>query len=442
MASSSLARSDADLTHARASNKRLMAWRVAEMPRTEALRIQLADVRSGREAAARQAQAAVSERLKMAASQKQVAMPTASGSPRLHGASKVQPGQSPRNSPRAGGGSSNGHQRSSADHYPGGFLTHTSGDALDDHQYSEDGGEEARLHEGDEGRHRRALAAAALHGAWESQRAELKAQVEALRGQLEEERASKDALFERVMVAAGDSGDVAASSAKHHVKNSLPKTTSSGESKGGSAGGAAMQLEVLSRRHGDLRRSSERVAEERDALRRALTAVRMAAPELAEALGITSEGVIGGGGKSANDEDIISTAASRLGTTAGAGVVSFSPVATPARSHKPTEGSQHVYSEGGSGAAYRLAGVPSGLEAVVGSRLGGPAPATATSPAVAAATGSPAGGRPASARPRPPSVIPTVPSDFGAPPKGSPGSQQQPLHLEIVNAVRHSREEP
>ncbi len=295
--SSSLVKSDADLAHARASNKRLMAWKVAEMPRAEALRIQLADARSGREAVARQAQLAAGERLRLLQRQNKVPalMLLTSG---------ASSGGGGANSP---GSAASPHRASQARNRLQ-TLAGEGGVEAEPRLLDPPAADVAAADASDGVLHGGAAETiATLQRAWDAQRSELKAQVEELRRQVRAERDAKNQLFERIMIpggptslaaaewaaGAGGSPSGTARGGNNPARTSSPTGAFSGRpnsasNNAGSAGSAAMQLEILTRRHAELRRSSEQAVEQRDALRRALVAVRVAAPELAAALDLSS----------------------------------------------------------------------------------------------------------------------------------------------------------
>lgn len=206
-----------------------MAWRVSELPRLEALQIQLEDARSGRESAARLAKNAVPNRLAIVLAQGKVASPPPSSTVNERIGGKIT------------------SKLTSLNVKPN----------LD-----------------------------ALQQAWEAQRSELEQQLEELRTQLDDERIAKEILQEVIV-----GGSKTSLSSKHEATIAESNTSSSidDNAKHPNIGESdpIMQLEVMRRQYADLRHTSHKVIEERDSLRRALIAVRMVAPELTKALGVS-----------------------------------------------------------------------------------------------------------------------------------------------------------
>ncbi|GAX75359.1 hypothetical protein CEUSTIGMA_g2803.t1 [Chlamydomonas eustigma] len=314
VANASLAKSTTDLVHARASNKKLMAWRVSELPRTEALRIQLAEARSSREAASKAGYAVASERFRMLERHQKLTLTLVTSKVGNSG------GSSPRQSRRT---DSPGSKKAAAPGRDEELPVHNARrDGLGSNQDLDQQSSgmlllehcELPIEEGlnDGGGSQRmptAFKIMAMQQAWDVQRGELRSQVEELRKELQEERSAKNELFERFMTGtagtARGSAAAAAATAGWQSDQGLeglpqasaerldPQALSTPEihgmvnsrSEGGTA--LAMQLDILGRRHAQLCRDTELVVEERDALRRVLVAVRLAAPELAAALGIS-----------------------------------------------------------------------------------------------------------------------------------------------------------
>ena len=369
LASSSLSKSDADLAHARASNKRLMAWRVSELPRTEALRVQLAEAHRGGGRDRRGGNGTDAGRQRPSPRGGSVYSPRGAAGLSLTAAAAAAAagGRRPLQDDAALGGE-------------GGYA------GVEEEDGSEDGTVPVLEHNGGAGGGAAGAAAAVVRQTQELQRSELRAQVESLRRQLAEERAAKDELFERYVAGSGGGGGgsggsraaatacepastvviaggagaagaralTAAAAAGMSSSSVFVESPSRKAASAASSSAAAMQLEVLGRRHAELKRSSEQVAEERDALRRALTAVRMAVPELAAALGITA--AVAAGGSSSDGAGFAATPHSR----ASGGAKSQG---------QPQHHHPHQSASSAALAAAAAAKVPAGLEVVLGSRL-------------------------------------------------------------------------
>lgn len=319
VASAALAKTEADLSHARASNKRLMAWKVSELPRAEALKLQLDELRTGRASTAEQQRRAAEQRMRLVtASAAPPPLPSYSlrsgpggggggADPVARtkgGAAAADGGGSGRSSPHSGRASGRGVEGGTA-------ATAAAAGGAGGHVNSQDLGEEGggsaqgvvALGDG-------SATAAVLQRAWEAQREELRVQVASLKRQLQEERHARSELFERFVVGRQGAGGLP-SHAPTHGSNADAFGSGSGAGAGSEPGrrpgdghaGAVegggyvpaspkqqlqQQLAALSRRNAELAASAAAAAEERDALRRTLGALRMAAPELVQAIAGTA----------------------------------------------------------------------------------------------------------------------------------------------------------
>ncbi|KAG1663405.1 hypothetical protein FOA52_011683, partial [Chlamydomonas sp. UWO 241] len=345
-----LVKADADLAHARASNKKLMAWKVLELPRTEALKLQLDAARSSREAAEEGAQHAANARRQAALERGATAGPPSIPAYTLRslgdaggsGGSSSGPGSpsgrahsNARHAAAAGGGPGGGARGPALNARPRGATSDTLPGAGPPPQLagegSEWGGHVPLLPGGGEpgsalgtpskqrggpgggggggggggvrgggggGSETTRLAVAC---ALDAQQEELRGQVAALQAALRSERAAKNALLDRAMIHnhlhAGGSGD--GSGATDRGAAAPNDGGGGGAGAGGAAAAAAAQqqhssnLDVLSRRTVELQSELRRTANERDAALRTLRALRMAAPELVDAVGADAVAISG-----------------------------------------------------------------------------------------------------------------------------------------------------
>lgn len=151
---------------------------------------------------------------------------------------------------------------------------------------------------------------AVLQRAWEAQREELRGQVSSLKQQLQEERHARSELFERFVIGRQGAGGLPAPASTHRSGtdangggDGAGAGSEAGKRAGGGPAGASeggghapaspkqqlqQQLAALSRRNAELAVAAAAAAEERDALRRTLGALRMAAPELVQAVAGTA----------------------------------------------------------------------------------------------------------------------------------------------------------
>eukprot|EP00798_Chlamydomonas_sp_ICE-L_P018315 gene18315-24777_t len=117
---------------------------------------------------------------------------------------------------------------------------------------------------------------------WDQQRRELRAELAALRRQLQEERTAKTELFEKLMMVQQQQHQQRFGSPGKGPPSPTPNNVAAAGGHNLTGVAAPLQLDVVTKKLAKLQKSHDQVTDERDMLQRTIAAIRMAAPELVD----------------------------------------------------------------------------------------------------------------------------------------------------------------